>query len=55
MKKNEESFNEIQDKFNNKPKMKKNEELQNEIHYAISRKPLLNMQETGVFQESENT
>ena len=48
MKKNKETFNEFQNKFNNKPKMKKNEKLQNEIHYAISRKPLLNIRETGV-------
>lgn len=48
MKKTKESFNEFQNKFNNKPKMKKNEKLQNEIHYAISRKPLLNIRETGV-------
>ena len=49
MKKTKESFNEFQNKFNNKPKMKKNEKLQNEIHYAISRKPLLNSVETGVY------
>lgn len=49
MKKNKVTFNEFQNKFNNKPKMKKNEKLQNEIHYAISRKPLLNIRETGVY------
>jgi hypothetical protein len=49
MKKNIESLNGVQNKFNNKPKMKKNEKLQNEIHYAISRKPLLNIQGTGVY------
>ena len=49
MKKNKVTFNEFQNKFNNKPKMKKNEKLQNEIHNAISRKPLLNIRETGVY------
>jgi hypothetical protein len=48
MKKNEESFNDFQDKSNYGLNMKKNEELQNEVHLALNRNQFMNKRKLGI-------